>query len=193
LDEVVEGYEGRAKVNIVLTSGGQRLVRVGPLDLARLGAPVRVATRSWEPPPWLDGRSKHCSRALSETAVRAAGVDEVFWVGRDGCITEATRSNVFAVIGGGLVTPPDDGRILAGVTRSALIEAAAADGLQVAEVSFPPDAPFEELYATSTLKDLAPVVELDGRPITGEGPIGVRLRQALWRLMDRECAQVAPS
>ncbi|MGB0589571.1 MAG: aminotransferase class IV [Myxococcota bacterium] len=187
LHMAVNGYSAPAKVNIVLTGGGERLVRVGPLDRSRQGAPIRVATRTWEPPPWLDGRSKHCSRALNEAAVRHAGVDEVFWLGRDGSITEATRSNVFAVVDGELLTPPDDGRILAGVTRSALMEAASDIDLSVREALLRPDTAFEELYASSTLKDLAPVVELDGRVLTGLGPVGARLQAAFAALVAREC------
>jgi branched-subunit amino acid aminotransferase/4-amino-4-deoxychorismate lyase len=190
LQDAVRGYDGPAKVNIVLTGGGRRLVRVSPLDERRLGAPIRVATRSWEPPPWLDGRSKHCSRALNEAAVRHAGVDEVFWLGRDGTITEATRSNVFAVVAGELLTPPDDGRILAGVTRAALMEAAKDAGLVVREALLLPSADFEELYASSTLKDLAPVIEMDGRALPGLGPVGARLQGAFRALMDRECRAV---
>ena len=187
LQAAVDGYELAAKVNMVLTGGGQRLVRVAPLDLTRLGAPIRVATRTWEPPPWLDGRSKHCSRALNQAAVMHAGVDEVFWLGRDGSITEATRSNVFAVVKGQLLTPPDDGRILAGVTRAALLQAATEEGLTVREASFGPESTFDELYASSTLKDLAPVVEIDGRSLGGAGPVGQRLLRAFRALMEREC------
>ena len=188
LEGSVDGYEHDAKVNMVLTGGGQRLVRVAPLDLTRLGAPIRVATRTWEPPPWLDGRSKHCSRAMNAAAVMHAGVDEVFWLGRDGTITEATRSNVFAVLEGQLLTPPDDGRILAGVTRAALMQAAGELGLTIREAAFGPESPFDELYASSTLKDLAPVVEIDGRKLRGLGPIGARLQRAFRGLMERECA-----
>ena len=189
LDEVqviASGYPLPGKVNIILTSGGARLLRIMPLDRTRLCAPIRAATRRWEPPPWLDGRSKHCSRALNEAAVRDAGVDEVFWLGSDGAITEATRSNAFAVIDGQIVTPPDDGRILMGVTRAALIEAAAVAGLPLIEAPIFPDADFTELYASSTLKDLAPVVELDGRKMATGGPVGATLHTALIALMDAE-------
>ena len=187
IEQALRDFPTEAKINVILTGGGQRLIRVAPLDMARYGAPIRVATRRWEPPPWLDGRSKHCSRAMNQVVVQAAGVDEVFWVGRDGMITEATRSNVLAVIGGVLMTPPDDGRILAGVTRGALFDAARRAGQAITEAAFPPNAPFEELYATSTLKAIAPVVELDGQAIEGEGPVGKRLRGALFALMDQEC------
>ena len=189
LSRLCAGYSAPAKVNLVLTGGGRRLIRVTDLDVSRLGAPLRVATLTWEPPPWLDGRNKHCSRALNEAAVLHAGVDEVFWLGRDGTITEATRSNVFAVIKGELFTPPDDGRILVGVTRAALLEAASRVGLRVHEAPLRPEDPIEELYASSTLKDLAPVIELDGHQLPGQGPVGRSLATAYGALMDQECSE----
>ena len=193
LSRAIAGYPIPAKVNMILTGGGRRLVRVGPLDLERFGSELRVATRIWEPPSWLDGRSKHCSRALNEAAVRHAGTDEVFWLGMDGTITEATRSNVFGVLDGLLVTPPDDGRILVGVTRAALIEAAESAGIPIEERAIRPSDPFEELYASSTLKDLAPVVELDGKPMPGKGPVGEKLAGAFAALLERECPSVTPA
>jgi branched-subunit amino acid aminotransferase/4-amino-4-deoxychorismate lyase len=173
---------GESHLNLLLTEGGHRVVRARLLDRSRAGAPVRVATRPWSPPPWLPGRVKHTSRAAWILAARSAGVDEVLWVAPDpssptGVWTEANRSNVFAVRGGVLLTPPDDGRILQGVTRDAMIEAAHTAGVEVREEPLPPG-PCEELYLCSTLKELAPVVELDGAPGPGAGPVGARVSKA---------------
>lgn len=168
---------GESKLNILLTGGGHRLVRASPLDPARVGAPLRVATRPWSPPPWLPGRVKHTSRAAWELAARDAGVDEVLWVTPDGDWTEANRSNVFVVRDGVVLTPPDDGRILQGVTRDGLIEAGRAAGITVHETRVAAG-PCDELYLCSTLKELAPVVELDGQPAAGAGPVGARLHAA---------------
>jgi len=110
----------------------------------------------------------------------------VFWVGRDGCFTEATRSNIFAAVEGVMVTPPADGRILDGVTRRALLDAGLAEGLAVAEAPLPLTAPMTELYATSTLKELAPVSDLDGAAAPGRGPLGDALCAAYRRLVARE-------
>lgn len=182
----LDGVEVTAR--LMLTMGGRRLLHVAPLDRAKVGRPVRVATRIWEPSPWLDGRIKHGSRAAGEVARRAAGVDELLWVGRDGLLTEGTRSSVFAVVGGVLVTPPVDGRILAGITRGALLEAASEAGIRAAERPLPLAEPMDELYATSTLKELAPVVELDGLVGPGAGPVGARVAEAFAALVRRECA-----
>jgi branched-chain amino acid aminotransferase len=171
LDHVAATQTGESKLNVLLTGGGHRLVKAEPLDLTRAGAPVRVVTRPWAPSPWLPGRVKHTSRAAWVLAARQAGVDEVVWVAPDGVWTEANRSNVFVVRGGVLCTPPDDGRILQGVTRDAILEVARGLGVPVREAPVPAG-PCAEMYLCSTLKELAPVVEIDGYPGPGGGPVG---------------------
>lgn len=184
----VDGYPVEARVRLTLTRGGARLLSVAPLASRAVAAPLRAVTMPWEPPPWLDGRVKHGSRASGEVARRHAGVDEVLWVGRDGCLTEGVRSSIFAVVDGVLVTPPDDGRILAGITREALLEAAAEAGVGVREQALLPFSPMTELYVSSTLKELAPIVELDGRSAPGAGPVGAAVSAAFHLLVGREIA-----
>ena len=183
----VSGFGSEARLRFTLTMGGRRLLHVATLVPETVCAPLSVATLRWEPSPWLDGRVKHGSRALGEVARRRSGTDEVIWVGSDGCITEGVRSSVFAVVGGRIVTPADDGRILPGITRQALLDAGRAAGLPIAEAPLPADAPFSELYASSTLKELAPIVLLDGRPAPGKGPLGERLLEAFHALVAAEC------
>jgi len=179
IERVAGDIPGESKINVLLTAGGRRIVKAEDLDLSRAGAPVRIATRPWAPSPWLPGRVKHTSRLAWVLAAREAAVDEVVWVD-GGLWTEANRSNLFVVRGGILRTPPDDGRILQGVTRDAVIEAARAVGVEVREEPVPAG-PCEELYLCSTLKELAPVVEIDGYPGPGGGPVGARVLAELRR------------
>ncbi len=180
-----------AKLNVLLTAGGHRIVKGEPLDLSRAGAPVRVATRPWAPDPWLPGHIKHVSRAGWVLAARQAGVDEVLWSAPSAQLThlpahrrkgervwtEANRSNLIVARDGVLLTPPDDGRILQGVTRDSMLEAARRAGLPLREEEIPVG-PCDEMYLCSTLKELAPVVELDGAPGPGSGPLGAALMAA---------------
>jgi branched-chain amino acid aminotransferase len=174
--ELVAAAYAECRLHAILTEGGHRVVRVGPLDLSRVGKPVRLVTREWVPPAWLPGRVKHTSRAAWVLAARHAGVDEVLW-SVDGEWTEASRSNLFVVRGGVILTPPDDGRILQGVTRDSLIEAARAAGLPLREEPVPVG-PCDEMYLSGTLKELAPVASLDGLAGPGEGPVGKALLDA---------------
>ena len=86
-----------------------------------------------------------------------------------------------------LITPPLDGRLLQGVTRGAVLDAAQCAGVPAVENPLDLSAQVDELYLSSTLKELAPVVALDGAPAPGAGPIGKRVRDALRTLIEREC------
>ena len=170
LTQAASAIDSEAVVRITLTHGGHRIVRSSPLQPAL--SSYRCATRQWVPPAWLDGSVKHTSRAFSIVGVEDAGVDEVIWVDEGGDLLEGTRSNVFAAIDGVLCTPALDGRQLAGITRAALIRAARDAGVPVSERPMHKAASFDELYLSSTLKELSPIGVLDGHPAPGSGPVG---------------------
>jgi len=176
--------DGDAAVRVTLTASGARIVRAGPLP--EVPDPFRCATREFVPPPWLDGTVKHTSRAFSRLAVVQSGADEVIWVDADGDMLEGTRSNVFAVKDGRLITPPVDGRLLAGVTREALIWAAQDAGIEVKLAPLPAEARYDELYVASTLKELTPVASLNGEPTSGEGPVGGAVLDAFYSAVDAD-------
>jgi branched-subunit amino acid aminotransferase/4-amino-4-deoxychorismate lyase len=169
-------HGGDVVVRMTLTRGGHRVVVAS--DVGAPPASMRCASRTFEPSPWLPGRVKHGSRAGSVLVVESLGVDEVLWVDHRGFVLEGTRTNVFAVKGGELYTPPLDGRILQGVTRGLLLSLA-----PVREESFRLDEPLDELYASSTLKELCPIVELDGKKAAGGGPVGLDLAAKFKRLV----------
>ncbi|MCA9562273.1 MAG: aminotransferase class IV family protein [Myxococcales bacterium] len=177
---------GDRMVRITLTAGGNRIVSCSDINQDRVGASVRVRTIAWSPSPWLPGIVKHGNRAVWELAAAHYQVDEVLLVGPGGQLLEANRSNIFAVIDGELVTPVSQGDFLEGVTRRAMLDAANLSGLPIRECQVPADGPFDELYLSSTLKELAPVIELDGKPLNGLGPVGERLWVAFRELVAAE-------
>jgi branched-chain amino acid aminotransferase len=176
LHQAAGARAGESVVRVTLTGGGCRIVRAGPLPPIADG--YACATRRWQPSPWLPGTIKHISRANSFVAVAGSEADEVLWVDGDDCLLEGTRSNVFAVRNGRLWTPPIDGRFLAGVTRAQMIAVARELGIEVIEAPLPRTAEVDELYLSSTLKELSPIVRLDGTASAGGGPVGQRVRDA---------------
>ena len=173
-------------IRYTVTAGGNVVLQVAPIDESRVGGPVTVARMDWVNPSSLPGGVKHGARASWVLAAQRAGVDEVLLVEPNGHILEANRSNVFGVVGGELRTPPLDGRQLAGVTRSALMEAAQRTGITVTETGLHMDDAFDEFYLASTLKELAPVVSVNGCPRSGWGPLGLRLHQSFRDLVSEE-------
>jgi branched-subunit amino acid aminotransferase/4-amino-4-deoxychorismate lyase len=187
------GAAAAQKLNVLVT-GEQSVVVAAPLDLARVGAPVRCATTPLLANPGLPAFIKHTSRAPGELAARDASqrlgepIDEVIWQDDRGCWTEANRSNLIAIRDGAIWTPPSDGRILEGVTRAWILEAARAFGMATHEADVGADQVWDELYLCSTLKELAPVVRLDGRAAPGAGPIGQRVAEAMTALRRGEAS-----
>ncbi len=173
--ETLDVRDGQA-VNVYLTPT-HRVVISRPLDQRRVRRAIRVATAPYEPPPWLPGWVKHSNRAGWELAAARAGVDELIFVDARGFWTECSRSNLLAVCDGVAITPPVDGRILPGVTRAAVIEAARLDAVELREEPLPA-ARCHELYALSTLKEIAPIEMIDGAWARELGPVGVRLGHA---------------
>ena len=92
---------------------------------------------------------------------------------REGKLTEASASNVFIVKGGVIQTPPKSNLILPGITYDVVIELAASAGLpmQLREITEIEVRAADELWVTSSSKEVFPIVMLDGKPI-GEGKPG---------------------
>ena len=103
-----------------------------------------------------------------------AGVHETILYNQRDELTEASACNVFIVKNDVVMTPPLDNQLLPGITRNMLLDILRKDGtLQVQErvISMNEVHAADELWLTSSSKDIAPVVELDGKPV-GNGSIG---------------------
>ena len=83
------------------------------------------------------GPHKWTDRAALERVSASAGGRLPLVLDAGAEVLEAARANVFAVEGDAFVTPPLDGRILAGVARARVIAAARALGVQVREEALP--------------------------------------------------------
>ncbi len=123
---------------------------------------------------------------LANQEAAEAGAWEAVFV-RDGVVTEGTHTNVFAVLGGEIVTHPEGPRILSGVTRTAVIEVARGEGLSVREAPVLLGAleHASEVFLTGTTAEVLPVVRLDARPVGDgrPGPVAARLLRAFARLV----------
>ncbi|MEO8100264.1 MAG: aminotransferase class IV [Acidobacteriota bacterium] len=98
------------------------------------------------------------------------GLDEVVLLNERGEVSECTSANIFVAHGNQVFTPPLDSGCLPGVTRAVLIEEIRpAGGLQVSErVLMPSDLEAaDEVFITSTTRELLPVVAVEGLKIRG--------------------------
>ncbi len=119
--------------------------------------------------------------ALAMQAVASQGVDEAVLLNQAGHVTECSQSNLFLVMGGTLVTPELAAGLLPGITRQLVIELARAAGVAVEERIVRPEelATADELFITSTTREIAPATRLNGAAIgTGRpGPVTTLLRE----------------
>lgn len=164
--------DGEGRIRITLSGSGARVLTLVPVPRDRRGAPVRCATGPFVADPFLDGSVKHGSRAGWIVAVRQAGVDDILLVDEAGRLTEGTTCGVIAVLDGVLWTAPHDSRILQSTTVNDALEVAGRLGIPIHREGPLADSAFDGLYMASATRGLAPVVELDGRPLPGWEPIG---------------------
>lgn len=107
---------------------------------------------------------------LREEAKRL-NVDDVLLKSRSGHYTESSTANLFVVLSSGeIVTPPSDGSILPGITRSLV-----GQQLQATEkvITRPDLITAQEIFITGTYAEVTPIIEFDGYTIgTGKrGPV----------------------
>ncbi len=120
------------------------------------------------------------NNALAMREAYAKGASEAILLNPRGEVAEGAGSNVFIVKEGRLLTPPLSCGLLAGITREITLEIAAAEASPHEERVLLPKDLFEadELFITSSLREIAPMVTLDRAPI-GAGAPGPVTKAAL--------------
>ncbi len=115
---------------------------------------------------------------LATRAAREAGASEALILDASGRVVEGASSNVFVVESGRLVTPPEDAGILLGVTRRLVLEVAQQAGIEVElrPLTLEEVHRADELFLSSSIRELLPVVRVDGQ-VVGEGTPGPITRQ----------------
>jgi 4-amino-4-deoxychorismate lyase len=136
--------------------------------------------------PWLLPGVKSTSYAVNmaaEAEAKRRGADEAIFVDADGIVLEGTVTNIWWRYERTLFTPSLDLGILAGVTRAALLELAPELGYSVEEGAYPLQVLLEaeEAFTSSSVREVLPWVELDGRPYE-RGPAGDELQRGLREL-----------
>jgi branched-chain amino acid aminotransferase len=126
----------------------------------------------------IPARAKVCgayvNSALAKTEALQNGFDEAIMLTHDGHVSEGSAENIFLLANGELVTPAPTENILLGITRDTLMEIAQQElGLPVRERSIDRTELYtaDEVLLCGTGAQVAPVVEIDHRPI-GNGQVG---------------------
>ncbi|HYP78188.1 MAG TPA: aminotransferase class IV [Polyangiaceae bacterium] len=117
---------------------------------------------------------------LAMRAARLRGAREALIEDRDGHILEGASSNLFAVFSGVLVTAPETAAILPGITRSHVLSLARAQSvpIELRAIAKSELGSADEVFVSSSIRELVPVVSLDGQPIA-DGKPGPLTRELL--------------
>jgi D-alanine transaminase len=116
---------------------------------------------------------------LRQFAVDAGAAETILL--RDGFLTEGAASNILVVRQGVLLAPPKTHLILPGITYDVVLELAASHGIahEVREISEFELRSAEEIWLTSSTREVLAVATLDGKPVgSGKpGPLGRRMHE----------------
>ena len=107
---------------------------------------------------------------MRQLAADADAIETVMF--RDGWLTEASASNVLVVIGGEIIAPPKDNLILPGITYDAMIDFAQEAGMpfSIRPVSRAEALEADEMWLSSSTKEVLAVTTVDGKPFRGGKP-----------------------
>lgn len=202
-----EVVNGTLRVVVVRNRGG---IWEGPCDrdvdvialttkLKDWGRGVNLALRAQARHAGSDFRgTKILSWALNLTMLEEAqqdGFDEVLLLNELGELSECTSANIFVANGSQVWTPPLTSGCLPGVTREVLLGAVQVPGISVGEKPLLPGEleRADEVFITSTTRDLLPVLSIQRRPMRQAGNTRIALQEAFSRYVDAYVAQHKPN
>ena len=176
----------------------------GPLGSDRLASPLTyiVAAGPQEPNPetgklvvvpWTRNErgataglktTSYAENVVALAYAKERGAVEALFANTVGNLCECTGSNVFVVVDGQILTPDLASGPLAGVTRELVVQWCRQEGLTVVVEPLPMSIleQAEEVFITSSTKDVLAIHAIDDRPIAAPGPVPARAAEIFTRL-----------
>ena len=161
-------------------------------DLPRRIGPVRLAVQAY---------GRYASSPLAGVKVTSwlenvwmldqamrRGFDEVILLNEHSEVTECTAANIFCVRNGEVTTPPLSAGCLPGVSRAILLEMGEQFGARVKEANLRPEdlSAADEVFITSTTREVQPVSQIEDRTITqAGGPVTQRLAKGFSQYVEQ--------
>ncbi|MEZ5116972.1 MAG: aminotransferase class IV [Candidatus Nanopelagicales bacterium] len=133
--------------------------------------------------------TSYAENVVALARARERGASEALVPNTRGELCEGTGSNVFVVVDGRVLTPPLTSGCLAGVTRALVLE-----WIDAEEVDLPMDVlrTADEVFLTSSTRDVHPVHAVDERNLTGPGTAGPVTAEAARQFAARSAQDVDP-
>lgn len=165
-----------------------------PDDYYRKGVTVLLSNCRQGPGDPLAGHktTSYFARLAALRAAHAQAAFEALWLTPEGNLAQGSISNLFIVKNDELLTPPAETPVMPGIARATVLELAVEQDIPTREavVSVEDLREAEEVFLTSSMAELVPVVRLGRERIGAEKPgeITKDLAIAYGELIDRECA-----
>ena len=128
--------------------------------------------------------TSYAENVVALARARSLGADEALLANTRGELCEGTGTNVFVVLDGRLLTPPLSSGCLAGVTREVVLDATDAEE---AVIPMGDLERVDEMFLTSSTREVQPVTVLDGRALTA-GPVTAAAARAFRAAVPRYLA-----
>jgi branched-chain amino acid aminotransferase len=185
-------YKAAQSVGVNLKGGSELSIFTVPMGNYVELTGLKVCVSSWRRTPdnAIPARAKctgsYVNTALAVDQAHRSGYDDAIFLTQDGQVSEASAANIFLVRKGEIVTPPVTADILEGITRDAVMELAEKElDLPVIEREVGRTELYvaDEVFLSGTGFQIAPVVEVDDRPVgTGSiGPVAERLQELYFK------------
>lgn len=169
-----------------------------PAKLYDQGLHYAVATHRRNLPSALPPAMKsgnYLNNIFGMVEARRIGADDAVMLNHQGFVTEGTTNNVYIVKNGAVWTAPHSVGILAGITRDWIFDLCRREGIEIQERLFTAQdaATADEMFLSSSIKEVMAITRLHGQPIAGgqPGPITKRLNVALRNLIAEYCRKHA--
>jgi len=132
-------------------------------------------------------------QVLAAREAKEKNAFEAILLTADEKLSDGITSNIYLVRNGTVMTPSHDAGIVEGITRGVILDISRSMGLPVIEGFFPVSdiAGADEMFLTSTTREVVPIVRVDGRAFgTGRpGPVTKRLLEAYRSELQRLLAE----
>jgi len=115
------------------------------------------------------------------------GFDEVILLNERGEVSECTSANIFAANGNQVWTPPLNSGCLPGITREVVLGEVHVPGVAIAEkvLRLEDLETADEVFITSTTRDLLPVLEIEGRKLRSSGSARLAMQHAFSEYVEK--------
>jgi branched-chain amino acid aminotransferase len=155
-------------------------VAAGPFEPWPASSAICTVPWPWNERSPLAGvkATSHAEHVLAQAHARAQGCDEAVFANTAGQLCEGAGSNVFVVVAGQLLTPSLASGCLAGVTRALVLEVSDAEEADAGELPIEVLRAADEIFLTSSTRDVQPVRRADGRDLGPTGPLTLAAAKA---------------